>query len=72
MSMQVPIEAVSARRIAVLADCHIHPGGGPEFPPGVLEALAGVDLIVTLGDMGEAAALAPSQALGRIRMSGPL
>ena len=57
MMTQVPVESVSARRIAVLADCHIHPGGGPEFPPAVLEALAGVDLIVTLGDMGEAAAL---------------
>jgi putative phosphoesterase len=57
MPAQVPVEPVSARTIAVLADCHIHPGGGPEFPPAVLEALAGVELIVTLGDMGEAAGL---------------
>lgn len=57
MPAQVPAEPVTARTIAVLADCHIHPGGGPEFPPAVLEALAGVDLIVTLGDMGEAAGL---------------
>ena len=57
MTAQVPAEPVTARTIAVLADCHIHPGGGPEFPPAVLEALAGVDLIVTLGDMGEAAGL---------------
>jgi putative phosphoesterase len=42
--------------IAVLADCHIHEGG-PQFPPALFDKLAGVDLIVTLGDMGEASAL---------------
>ncbi len=40
--------------IAVLADCHIHPGAGIDWPPGALEKLAGVDRIITLGDMGEA------------------
>jgi putative phosphoesterase len=40
--------------VAVLADCHIHPGGGPAFPEALFEALEGADLIVTLGDMGEA------------------
>ena len=45
------------RHVAVLADCHIHPGGGPAFPPELLDALEGADLIVTLGDMGEAAGL---------------
>ncbi len=49
-----PLEAT---RVAVLADCHIHPGGGPAFPSALFEALAGADLIVTLGDMGEAAGL---------------
>ena len=44
-------------RIAVLADCHIHPGGGINWPQPALEALAGADLIVTLGDMGEASGL---------------
>jgi len=43
--------------IAVLADCHIHPGGGVDWPAAALEALAGADLIVTLGDMGEARGL---------------
>jgi predicted phosphodiesterase len=43
--------------VAVLADCHIHPGGGPAFPSSLFEALEGVDVIVTLGDMGEAAGL---------------
>ena len=51
------------RTIAVLADCHIHPARGLDWPPALLERLAGVDLIVTLGDMGEAAGL---EALGAI------
>lgn len=57
MTEQVPIEPITAEKIAVLADCHIHPGGGPEFPAAVLAALRGADLIVTLGDMGDAAGL---------------
>lgn len=51
------VEFLAARRIAVLADCHIHPGGGPDWTPRVLDALAGVDAILTLGDMGETAGL---------------
>jgi putative phosphoesterase len=43
-------------RIAVLADCHIH-DGGPQFPAALFDKLQGVDLIVTLGDMGEASGL---------------
>ena len=39
--------------IAVLADCHIHPDAGIDWPPSVAQALAGAELIVTLGDMGE-------------------
>ena len=46
----------NARTIAVVADCHIHP---PRiaFPDAALAAMAGVDLIVTLGDMGETSGL---------------
>lgn len=44
------------RTIAVLADCHIHPPK-IDWPPAALAALKGVDLIVTLGDMGERAGL---------------
>ncbi len=46
-------------KIAVLADCHIHPGGGPAFPPALFDILDAEDpdLIVTLGDMGESAGL---------------
>lgn len=50
---ELPIEGVN---LAVLADCHIH-AGGPAFPPALLSQLEGVDLIVTLGDMGERSGL---------------
>jgi hypothetical protein len=46
-----------AQSIAVIADCHIHPAAGAALPASVLEALKGVDLIVTLGDMGESSGL---------------
>jgi len=48
---------VEASNVAVLADCHIHPGGGPAFPQALFDALDGCDLIVALGDMGECAGL---------------
>jgi len=57
----VEIEPLTARRIAVLADCHVHPGGGPDWTPQVLAALDGVEAILTLGDMGEGL-----ERLGRI------
>jgi hypothetical protein len=56
-------EPIDARTIVVLADCHIHPGGGIDWPPATLEAFAGADLFITLGDMGERHGL---DALGRI------
>ena len=52
--------------VAVLADCHIHPGGGPEFPAHVLAALGDAHLIVTLGDMGEAAGLDQLEAIATV------
>ncbi len=42
-----------AHKVAILGDCHIHPGKGLDWPATVIRALAGTDLIVTLGDMGE-------------------
>jgi predicted phosphodiesterase len=57
MASPVSLEPFTARTVAVLADCHIHPGGGPDWTDAQLAALAGVELIVTLGDMGEAAGL---------------
>jgi predicted phosphodiesterase len=55
--MSAPVRTVTGTNFAILADCHIHPGGGPEFPPHVLAALGDAHLIVVLGDMGEAAGL---------------
>jgi putative phosphoesterase len=52
-----PFENNEIRKVAVLADCHVHPGGGPDWTPGALVAIGDVDLIVTLGDMGEVAGL---------------
>ena len=61
--MGAKVLKIDAGIIAVLADCHIHPGGGPEFPPHVLAALADAHLIVVLGDMGEAAGLDQLEAI---------
>jgi predicted phosphodiesterase len=52
--------------IAVLADCHIHPAGGIDWPPAALAALAGVDRIVTLGDMGELVGLDALEAIAPV------
>lgn len=42
--------------VAVLADCHIHPGK-VAWSAEALEAVKGVQMIVTLGDMGERSGL---------------
>ena len=64
--MAAKVLAFDAGVIAVLADCHIHPGGGPEFPQHVLNALADAHLIVTLGDMGESAGLDQLEAIATV------
>jgi putative phosphoesterase len=51
------IDSIQARTIVVLADCHIHPAKGIDWPQAALDAFAGADLFVTLGDMGESAGL---------------
>ena len=56
-------EPIDARNIVVLADCHIHPADGIDWPKAALDAFAGADLFITLGDMGERQGL---EALGRI------
>jgi putative phosphoesterase len=53
------------KTIVVVADCHIHPPK-IDWPPAALKAMAGADLIVTLGDMGEAAGLAALQAIAPV------
>jgi predicted phosphodiesterase len=59
MAASATIWPFEGTKLAVLADCHIHLGGGPEFPGVLLDLLRteSPDLIVTLGDMGEAAGL---------------
>jgi len=59
MASSATVWPFEGTKLAVLADCHIHPGGGPAFLEALLDAIAAedVDLIVTLGDMGEAAGL---------------
>jgi uncharacterized protein len=44
-------------RIGLLADTHCHAPGAGELPLGVLETFRGVDLVLHLGDMGEAVLL---------------
>ena len=56
-------EPIDARTIVVLADCHIHPADGIDWPKPALDAFAGADLFITLGDMGERRGL---DALARI------
>jgi putative phosphoesterase len=51
------VDIVRARSIVVLADCHIHPAKGIDWPRPALEVFQGTDLFVTLGDMGERAGL---------------
>lgn len=57
MTDAVRPEPLSARTIAVLADCHIHPARGLAWSGPMMEALKGVEQIVVLGDMGESAGL---------------
>jgi len=59
MASSATVWPFDGTKIAVLADCHIHPGGGPAFPPALFERLDAEDpdLIVTLGDMGESSGL---------------
>ena len=56
-------DAIHARAIVVLGDCHIHLAKGVDWPVLALDAFKGADLFVTLGDMGERAGL---DALARL------
>src|SRR5438105_926758 len=50
---KVPYDKVDAGRIGFVTDSHSHEEDGSDLPAEVLSALAGVDLIVHLGDMGK-------------------
>ncbi len=54
------------RKIAVVADCHIHPAAGIDWPASALDAMAGAQLIVSLGDMGESVGLEALAAIAPV------
>ena len=51
------VDTIEARTLIVLADCHIHPAQGIDWPQAALDAFGDADLFVILGDMGERAGL---------------
>lgn len=55
--MTIPVTAMASLRIGLLADTHCTRPDGSDLPDAVLDALRGVDLILHLGDMGDAAVL---------------
>ena len=58
MAHDVPCTRLgSAARIGLLADTHCHAPGAGDLPDAVLDALRGVDLILHLGDAGDASVL---------------
>jgi putative phosphoesterase len=65
MSDSVWRHPLEGTKVAVLADCHIHQGG-PQFPAALFPRLQGVDLIVTLGDMGDRAGLDQLQEIAPV------
>ncbi len=48
---------METKRIGLIADLHSHAPGASDLPDAVMEAFKGVDLIVPVGDIGEAGAL---------------
>lgn len=61
-----PVTLSEARELAILGDCHIHLDKGLDWPPAVLRAVSGADLIVTLDDMGDASGLDRLAALAPV------
>ncbi len=51
------IQLGAAARVGFLSDTHCHQPGAADLPQVVLNAFRGVDLVVHLGDMGDAAVL---------------
>jgi putative phosphoesterase len=55
MAAVVPRTRLGARaKIGLLADTHCHQPGAGDLPGAVLDVFRGVDVVVHLGDMGEA------------------
>lgn len=54
----IPLTRLGKRaKIGLLADTHCHAPGAADLPDAVLDAFRGADLVVHLGDMGEAPVL---------------
>src|SRR5262245_30871494 len=60
------IEVANPRRIGFLADTHSRKADGSDLPQQALDAFAGVDLIVHLGDIGQ------KGILGRLARIAPV
>lgn len=57
MAQTPKIEPLAGKSFGLIADAHIHPGKGPVLPARVADIFSGVDAIIALGDLGEAAGL---------------
>ncbi len=59
-------EVVNARRIGFLADTHCRQPDGSDLPQQALDAFAGCDLIVHLGDIGKAGVIDRLGTIARV------
>ena len=57
MAQAPKLETLAGKSFGLIADAHIRSGKGPALPTRVAEIFAGVDVIIALGDLGEAAGL---------------
>jgi putative phosphoesterase len=58
MTPAIPLTRLGDRaNIGLLADTHCHAPGASDLPQAVLDAFRGVDVVVHLGDMGDATVL---------------
>ena len=56
----------ASARIGLVADTHCHAPGATDLPDAVLDALRGVDLVLHLGDAGDAAVLDRLESLAPV------
>jgi len=66
MASEMSFEVVDARRIGFLADTHWRKPDGSDLSQQLIDALSGADLIVHLGDVGQAAPLARLGAIAPV------
>jgi predicted phosphodiesterase len=58
---------MNTRRIGLIADAHCHAPDAQDLPGAVLDAFRGVELILALGDMGEASVLDRLEAVAAVQ-----